>query len=126
VAGSGRKNADEALALGLATGLTTADAALAAGVGERTARRRLADAVFRRRVAELRGEMVGRALGKVADGMAEAGDVLRTLLAANVPPAVRLGACRTILALGVRLREVVELEARLAALEAFMTAKGAP
>lgn len=113
----GRQNADDALALALASGRTLRDAAAAAGVAERTATRRWADPAFRRRVAGLRADMVGRALGHLADGMSEAADVLRQLLAAGTPPAVRLGACRALLELGVRLRESVELEERLRALE---------
>lgn len=102
--------------LALASGQTLRDAANAAGIGERTATRRLADPAFRRRVDELRGEMVRRALGKMADGMADAADRLRQLLAAR-SEAVQLGACRALLELGVKLRENVELEQRLTDLE---------
>ena len=116
MAGNGRRKADEALALALAAGQTLRAAAPAAGVSERTAARRWADPAFRRRVAELRGEMVHRALGRMADGMAEAADVLRQLLAAK-SESVRLGAARSLLELGVKLRESVELEERLLALE---------
>lgn len=116
VAGSGRRNADEALALAVASGRTLRDAAVAAGIGERTATRRLADPAFRRRVTELRGDMVDRALGKLADGMAEAADCLRRLLSASSETA-RLGAARALLELGAKLRESVELEQRLQALE---------
>jgi hypothetical protein len=122
VAHRGRRNADEALALGLATGQTLRAAAAAAGVAERTATRRWADLDFRRRVGELRGEMVTRALGQLADGMADAAGVLRQLLAAE-SEAVRLGACRAMLELGNKLRESVELEQRLAALEAAAAAQ---
>ena len=62
----------------------------AIGVGERTAFRRLAEPGFKFRVAGLRGEMVARAVGKLADGMSEVGDVLRRLLAAE-SESVRLG-----------------------------------
>jgi transposase-like protein len=117
VAGSGRRNADEALALALASGATLRDAAAAVGIAERTATRRWADPAFRRHVSQLRGNMVTRALGRMADGMSEAADVLRQLLAPSIPPAVRLGACRAMLELGCKLRESVELEARLAAVE---------
>jgi hypothetical protein len=79
----GRRNADEALALAVATGRTLRDAVEAVGIAERTAARRWADAGFRRRVVELRGDMVGRALERMADGMSEAADVLRRLLAAG-------------------------------------------
>jgi hypothetical protein len=64
----GRRKADTALLLALASGQTIRDAAQAACIGERTATRRGADTAFWRRVAELRGEMIGRALGRVADG----------------------------------------------------------
>ena len=117
MAGSGRRNADEALALAMAQGRTLRDAAQGAGVAERTATRRWADADFRRRVAELRADMVQRSLGRMADGMADAADVLRQLLTAGTPPAVRLGAARSLLELGVKLRESTELEERLAELE---------
>jgi hypothetical protein len=60
--------------------------------------------------------MIGRALGKMADGMAEAAGTLRELLTAE-SESVRLGAARSLLELGVKLRESVELEERLAALE---------
>jgi hypothetical protein len=67
MAGSGRRNADEALALALAGGQTLRAAAAAAKVAERTATRRMADPAFRQRVAELRGDMVQRSLGRMAD-----------------------------------------------------------
>ena len=117
----GRRNADEALALALATGQTLRAAAEATGVGERTATRRWADPAFRHRVAELRGEMVVRGCGRLADAMVAAADVLRALLDAGTPPAVRLGAARALLELGTKLRESVELEARLVDLEAAMS-----
>jgi hypothetical protein len=90
MAGSGRRNADETLALALASGQTLRDAAT--GIGERTTARRRADPAFRRRVDELRADLVARALGRLADGMAEAADVLRALLAAETPrPAPEAG-----------------------------------
>jgi hypothetical protein len=104
------------LALALAAGKTARDAAEQVGVGERTAARRLADPAFRARVAALRGEMVSRALGRTADGMNEAADTLRGLLKAT-SETVQLGAARTLLELGVKLRESVEQEERLRALE---------
>jgi hypothetical protein len=116
VAHRGRRNADESLALAVATGQTLRDAAGLAGVAERTATRRWAEPEFRRRVAELRGELVGRALGKLADGMNDAAQTLHKLLKAK-SEAVRLGACRGLLELTVKLRESVELEQRVAELE---------
>ncbi len=118
----GRQNADEALALAVASGQTLRDAAALAHVGERTAARRWADAAFRRRVDELRRAMLQRALGFLADGMAEAAGVLRQLLAAK-SESVRLGAARSLLELTPKLWETVEVEARLAALEQAVAAQ---
>jgi HEAT repeat protein len=94
-------------------------AAETAGVSERTATRRWADPEFRRRVSVLRGELVGQALGRLADAMTSAANVLRQLLAAESEN-VRLGAARSLLELGVKLRESVELEERLQSLEERM------
>jgi hypothetical protein len=116
LAENGRRRGDDALALALASGKSVRDAAEAAGIGERTATRRVADPGFRRRVAELRSEMVDRALGRMADGMTEAAETLRALLKAE-GESVRLGAARSVLELGSRLRESVEFEDRFAALE---------
>src|SRR5262245_20959547 len=116
MAENGRRKGDLHLLLALAGGRTGREAAAMAGIGERTETRRIADPGFRRRVGELRAEMVGRALGRMADGMADAAATLRQLLAAE-SESVRLGACRALLELGVKLRESVELEERLRALE---------
>lgn len=111
MAGNGRKNAD-ALALALAAGDSIAAAAAKAGMGERTAYRRLADPAFRERIQRLRGEMIGQALGRLAAGMTEAAGVLRALLRAE-SESVRLGAARSLLDLGVKLRESVELQSKV-------------
>jgi type VI secretion system secreted protein VgrG len=52
MAGNGRRNADEALALALTGGKTLREAAAVAGVAERTATSRWADEGFRRRVID--------------------------------------------------------------------------
>jgi hypothetical protein len=94
-------------------------------VSERTATRRWADAGFRRRVGELRADMVTGALGRLANGMSEAAGVLRQLLTAQSEP-VRLGACRALLELALKLRDHVEFEHRLRALEELANIKEAP
>lgn len=114
MAENGRKN--DLVLLALAAGLTVHGAAERAGCSQRTVYRYLANADFQRRLTEARGEMVGRALGRLADAMTEAADTLRSLLAAE-SEAVRLGAARSTLELGSRLRESVELEKRISALE---------
>lgn len=116
MADNGRRKGDAALLVALAAGQTVRDAASLARVGERTAARRVADPEFRRQVIELRADMVQRALGKLADAATEAVDTLRGLLAGQ-SGSVKLGAARSILELGCKLKEAVELELRIAALE---------
>jgi len=116
MADNGREKGDDALLLALAAGATVREAARQARVCERTAARRLADPDFRRRLAEARADMVQRALGKLSDASTAAADALRALLKAK-KETVRLSAARAILELGNRLRDPVEMEARLAVLE---------
>ena len=108
---------DEGVVLALACGATVEGAARQAKVSDRTIYRRLKDPAFRARVSEARAEMVTRASGMLT---AAAGESVRTLLALqkeSVTPAVRLGAARAVLELGLKIRELVELEGRIAALE---------
>lgn len=113
---NGRRNADDALALALAAGQTLRDAAQMVGIAERTATRRIADPAFRALVGRYRQQMVERALGRLADGMSDAANVLHALLGANSEN-VRLGAARSLLEMGTKLREAVEMERRLTQLE---------
>jgi hypothetical protein len=117
MAGRGRHRADEALLLALACGATAESAAAKAGVSLRTVRRRLADPAFRRRLQQQRGDLVQRTSGALTAAGPEA---LRTLLELQTPAhpaAVRLGAARAVLELGLKVRQAADLEARLAALE---------
>lgn len=108
----------EAAALALAGGATIGQAARRARAGERTVKTWLHDQpAFGRRVTELRAEMTERALGRLVDGMTSAADTLRGLLAAE-SEMVRLSAARAVIEIGNKLRETVELEQRIAALEA--------
>jgi hypothetical protein len=117
VADRGRKNADAALIAALASGSTVRDAAKSAGVGETTVYRRLQEETFRRRVDEARTAMIARAVGRLADTATEAAATLRALLGDDIPPAVRLGAARSVLDAVIKLREHDELAERLKALE---------
>jgi hypothetical protein len=58
---NGTPAGEEQLILALAAGATVREAAEQAGIGERTAHRRLADADFRRAVSEARGRLAGLA-----------------------------------------------------------------
>jgi hypothetical protein len=112
----GRRNADEVLALAVASGQTLRDAARATGVSERTAARCWAEPDFRRRVNALREDMTSAALGRLAHTMAAAADTLARLLSAETD-GVKLAAARSILQLGVDLRVSVELEERMREIE---------
>lgn len=116
MAGSGRPAGDNKLILALAAGATVRDAAEQAGVGERTVYRRLADTDFRRAVSEARGRLFDAALGKLAGIAAKAAGTLERLMESDKPN-VALGAAKAALELGPRLRELTELEDRLARLE---------
>jgi hypothetical protein len=63
--------------------------------------------------------MVQRALGRMADGMADAADKLRQLLNAE-SESVRLGAARALLELGAKLRDSVELASKVEELEQLL------
>ncbi len=114
---NGRHSADDSLLMALACGAIVENAARQAGDSPRTAYRRLADAAFRQRLQTLRGDMVSRTSGTLT---AAAGEAVRTLLELLKNPtssSVRLGAARAVLEIGMKLREVAELERRLAELE---------
>jgi hypothetical protein len=116
-----RKKADIQLVTALAAGATVEAAAKVAGVSEPTVYRRLREPAFRQRVAELRDEMVARAVARLSATSTLAADTLRELLGARAET-VRLGAARAILELGTKLRETEDLAARVAALEAQLAA----
>jgi hypothetical protein len=109
----------EAAALALARGCKLGDAAKECGAGERTIKTWTATVpAFTRRIAQLRAEMTSLALGRMVEGMASAADTLGYLCRRGKSEQVRLGAARALIELGTRLRETVELEERIAALEA--------
>ena len=113
------KNGEDQLITALASGTTVREAAKLAGVTERTVYRRLEDAEFRSHVQEARTVMFEQALGAVASAGVSAAQTLRDLLRAS-SESVRLGAARSVLELGSRLRENIELEERLSALEQLL------
>ena len=126
MAHQGRKQADEVLLLALACGATVENAARQAGISNRTAHRRLADEAFRQRLHEVRADMVQRTAGALTAAANEAVRTLVDLLKAPQPAAVRLGAARSVLELGMKVREAAELEQRLTALEARLDQTGGP
>jgi transposase-like protein len=113
----GKRGADQKLLLALACGATVESAARQTGLSESTVYRRLADAEFRGKLQALRADMVKRTSAALTAASSEAVRTLLALQQPTVPPAVRLGAARAVLEIGAKLREVAELEERLAALE---------
>jgi hypothetical protein len=116
-----RKKGEDELALALACGASVDHAAHKSGLTPRTVYRRLSQPAFRQRVQALRADMVQRAAGTMTAASLEAIRTLVELLPPQVPDAVRLGAARTILEVGMKLRQVADFEARLAAVEAQVT-----
>jgi hypothetical protein len=114
---NGRQNADDQLMLALACGAKLESAARQAGVSLRTAKRRAANPEFQRKITALRWDMVQRAVGMVTAAMAESVKTLIVLQKETVPSSSRLGAARTMLEIGMKLREQNDLEQRLATLE---------
>jgi hypothetical protein len=86
------------------------------GFSERTVRRRLEDVEFNEMVRQTRLEMVERAASRMAGAMEESVLTLRHLLTAE-SETVRLGAARSVIEIGTKLRESVEFEDRLNDLE---------
>ena len=120
-----RKKNEDQLLLALACGATVESAARQCGLSDRTIYRRLNDPAFKRRLDGVRSDMVVRTAGLLT---AAAGEAVRTLLALqkDAPAAVRLGAARAILEVGLKLRQVAELEVMLANLEERLTALDQP
>jgi hypothetical protein len=112
----GRKTANDKLLMALACGATVEAAAQSAGVSRSTAHRRLKDTAFCRRPRQSRSELAQRIAGMLSAG-GEAVKTLLRLMREVAPPAVQLGAARATIELGMRLREVGELEERVADLE---------
>jgi hypothetical protein len=113
---NGTPAGDGKLILALAAGATVREAAEQAGVGERTAHRRLADADFRRAVSEASGRMFDAALAGMAGLAGKAAETLERLMESE-KPSVALAAAKAVLELGPRLRKSTEFEERLSRLE---------
>ena len=116
MSGGDRTRADSALIAALAGGSTVEGAAATAGVGVATVYRRLKEPEFRARVDDARSESIGRAVALLTAASTAAVGRLMKLLAAE-SESVQLGAARSILELGAKLREHQDLAERVRALE---------
>lgn len=118
----GRLKGEPKVLTALARGETAAAAARAAGVHERTVRRRLDDPAYRAEVARLRTELFGRAVGILASGAEGAAHALLRLTEEAEADHVVLQASKALLDLGPSLRDHVELVDRHEAVEAELAA----
>ena len=96
---------------------TIRSAAESLGISERAAYRTSGSAEFRNRVAEMRSEIAGVAVGKHTAAASQAVDALATLLGPENEPKVRIDASKLILASLAPLAEHYELRGRLEKLE---------
>jgi hypothetical protein len=125
---NGPHRGETAVLATLAAGGTYAQAAAAAGVGERTVKRWVAERPdFRQELAQLRRLALEEAATVLTLAAGEAARRLCALAteaaSASVLPAhTRLRACVEVLAAATRAHELLDLEARISALEA----KGTP
>ena len=111
-----RRLADDQALLFLASGKSVTKTAAKTGLSRRTLTRRLNDPAFRRRLSKFRAELFERGMGILAAAQAGAASALVRLLKSE-NESVRLGASRSVFELGAKIRENVEIEERLSALE---------
>ncbi len=115
MSGSARRKREPAVAVAMvAGGSTITEAARAAGLNEKTVRRWLKQDRFRQKVSQAGVEILRQCTGRLVEYSVRAAQRLIELAEGDdVPPAVQLGACRTIIENSTKLREASELADRL-------------
>src|SRR6516162_5318358 len=110
--------ADRLLLRALACGATVENAAHKAGVGERTAYRRLADPAFQAELRKTSLEIFQRTSAMLSGaGIGCVKTLVDLQQDAGVQPTVRRRAARDVLDLSLKFRDRADLEPRLAAVE---------
>lgn len=117
-----RQSREVAVIEALSCGKSQKDAAAAAGLSARTVARWLETPEFQRRVTVCREQMLEVHTARLGSVVGDAVETLRTLMAETAPPAVRLGAARTVLEQSLKLREVMSIEKRIGELESRLAA----
>jgi hypothetical protein len=125
VAEDDRLEGDEALLAALLRGATIVQAASEAGISDRTARRRVKDEEFRRRLDEGRAQVTSMVAAQLAGG-AEVGYAVLWHLAStpNTPPSVRRSAARDLIGMASEMGAARDVEARIESLEAALAKLG--
>ncbi len=113
----GKRNADHLLLQVLAFGATDEQAAQQCGLSVRTVYRRKAEPDFQRQLKALQADTLQRAQGLLTATAVVSAKTLVELQKDSVPPACRLGAARANLQFVLKLRQELEMEGRMAALE---------
>lgn len=105
---------------------TTQAAAEAAGVSKATIFRWLADEAFSAAYQTARGQLLESTLTALQSASIDAVNVLREVMTdASLNAFARVSAAKAVLEMGFKAREVLEVEARLSALEAELTGDSA-
>jgi hypothetical protein len=118
------ENKDVMLALAIASGSSASEASRNLDIPLRTVQRRMADPDFRRFVSDLRAQMLQRALGHLTENMTKAAGAMTGLLD-SPEPAIRLRAARSMLTLGLRLHDAVDVAERIREVEAELARRKA-
>jgi hypothetical protein len=121
--GSKGRRQEQAIA-GLLSEATVEQAARKAGVGYRTLKGWLGQDQFQRAYRDARRALLEHATGLLADGLTAAVVRLRHLSENAASENVQLGATRAVLELTLKVREQLELDERLRAVEARLAALG--
>ena len=99
--------------MALAGGAAVENAARTAGVSVSTVYNRLAEPEFKKRLQGIRSDMVQRAAGALTASAQQAVQTLLALQKEGVQDGVRLGAARAVLDMGMKVREMAELEQQI-------------
>ena len=114
------RKGESAFLVAMAGGSTVRAAARRAGIGERTAFRRLGEPDFRKKVSAMRAATIERATGRLARASTKAAATLDRLLRSK-DERIRLAAGRWILRMLTHLRDHADHEERLLQLEAKLS-----
>jgi transposase-like protein len=106
----------EGAALALARGRTISETSAETGVSERTLYAWRQEAEFKVLVQKFRHDLFDSVAGKLSSFAGKAADALESLLSCGVE-SCRLGAAKAVLESALRLREVLDIEERVVALE---------
>ena len=113
---------DSLLAIALASGASISDVAAQANIDRSTVYRKLEDPQFCRLVSEFRDRVIATALGRITDNLLRGADALAAMLD-SPKEHLRIRAARALFSLAVKLRDSVDLTARVREVEAVVARK---